>query len=368
MKCLDNIIGFTQTECNCFTAEELGGEEYKKSNSGLYMDSLEETKHILSAVKAAVDCGSTMGKTFSSARTNAISSFKEKLLIEMGTRFTVRQKPYTGVIGQTSITGPLNLASSWIGSVYEMKPLKSGVFKVSKIYVAINETRQVNIEVYKAYVVGGEYQLQGEPITTIAVDAVQNVATVKVLDAALELPLTDGSSDTVHYLFLMDRSAGFQPMNMQVSCGCGVQEIVRNWLVQGSIEGNDKEHLETINRKTGKGTYANGVLVEADIMCSDSDFICEAYYSSPFIKTAIEHAILYQAASNLLAGVLKTDVINRFTMTKRDEMKMDSVILHNKFKNRVTWISENIDMRANNCFVCNTVNDFHGPYKSGIRF
>jgi hypothetical protein len=369
MNCFDNIIGFTETQCNCFTAEELGGDVYKLSNSGLYMDSLEETKDILKTLKASADCGKTLGDLFSSARKNAIASFKERVLLEMGTRFTVKYQPYSGVIGQVGITGALNSVNNYIGSVYEMNPLRGGIFKVNKLYVGINTTMAVDVMVYKAYIVAGEYELQGDPIQTIQVNAVANQVVTHNLQAALELPLTDSSNHVIHYLFLMDRGAGnFQAMDLKASCGCGEQDKVSRWLTQGGIEGMDINHLQTSLRKTGKGSYANGIVVEADIMCSDTSFVCDAYYGNPFIRTAIEHAILFQAGSNILSGILRRDAINRFTLTRREEMKTDSAILHNNFKSRVTWIAENIDMRENNCFICNTVNEVNGPYKSGIRF
>lgn len=362
--CFENIIGFTRTDCPCFTDDDIA-EAYRQSNSGLYMDELEETSHILKVVKGIADCGKKMGDLFKGARDGAISSFKEKLFIEMGSRYTVKQNPYTGLVGQNNSTSALNIDKDFVGAAYEMQPLKGGVMKVDKIYVSINQTTAVTVSVYKAYVVNNAYALQGDAIQTIEVNAAANTSTVKEVNPALELPLTDDSGNVVHYLFLMDRSAGFQPLNTKANCGCDGQRYVERWLSQRGVAGNDITAIPTSSRSTA---YVNGIVVGADIKCTDTGFVCETYLANPYVKVAIEYAILYEAASKLLENILHSDEINRYALTKREQMKTDAVILHNQFKSRVPWIAENIDMKQNNCFVCNTASDTGGAYKTTIRF
>jgi hypothetical protein len=364
--CFDKIIGFTKTDCACFAGSGL--EDYKDSNSGLFMDELEETSQILSAVKGTADCGKSMGDAFRTARDNAIIDFNEQILMELGTRYTVRQMPYFGLLGQRAYSAPLALASSFIGTVYEMRPLKGAIMTVKKVSIALNQSIPVILKVYKAYIIGQEYQLQEEVIATITGNSVANQLVDLVLPEPLRLPFTDDSSHFIQYLFIIDRSAGFQPMDTKGSCGCDGQKRADSWLIAGSIEGDDIDHLRTATLRTGKTAYSNGIVLDVDIKCSDTGFVCENYFGNPFLKTAIDHAVLYQAASNLLQNILRSNAINRFALTKREQMATDAAILHNRFKSRVKWISENIDMKGNTCYVCNQVNEINAPYRTGIRF
>lgn len=366
--CFDKIIGFTKTECNCFDESDKGADA-DKSDSGLFMDELPETAHILKVAKASAGCGKKMANVFSLARTNAIFDFKERVLIEMGTRFQVKQNPFVGLLGQSSFNAALALTSDYCGAIYEMRPLRGGIMRVNRIYVGINQTRAVQVKVYKAYNIGTEYQVQGPPIQTIDVNAVANQVTVLNLETPIDLPLTDDqSSQNIYYLFVMDRSTGFQPLDMKASCGCDNQNTVEKWLLQGGIEGDDLDHLPSSARRTGKAANVNGIVADVEIKCNDTGFVCEAYSSSPFVKIAIQHAILYQACSNLLNSILRGENLDRYALTKREQMATDAAILHGKFKQRVLWVAENIDMKSHNCFVCNTVNETAGPYKAGIRF
>jgi hypothetical protein len=364
MDCFENIVGFTQTECDCFTGEFT--DAAKLSTSGLYMDELPESAAILKAVKGTADCGGKMEDLFSGARGSAISAFKEKLFVELGTRFTVRNSPFTGAIGQMGHTSVINTAALIVGAAYEMKPYKGGVFKVRKLYVGINQSTTVPVKVYKAYVINNAYEIQGSEVASFNVTTVANAMAPYELPEALELPLYDDSAHVVHYLFTYDRTAGFLPLDNKASCGCANQTIVEKWLLNGGIEGADINSLQTTNRKTGTQAPTYGIVVDAEIKCADLGFVCDAYNSNPFIRKAIEYAIQYEAVANLLTGVLHADAVNRFTLTKREQMATDAAILHNKFKSRIVWISETIDPGSNTCFVCNTSSYSNQPYKTGI--
>lgn len=365
--CFDNIVGFTRTECDCFDTEALG-EDYDKSLSGLYMDELPESEYILRAVQnIATNCKS-MGELFRRARDGAIRDFREKFFTEVGTLHKVKKEPYGGLIGQNGFTSALALTTDYAGAVYEMQAISGGVLKISELYLSINQTRTVNVEVYKAYAIDNEYALQ-ELITTIEVNAVANTATAVTLDEPLELPLYDESAHVVHYLFIYNRSAGFQPMDNKVLCPTcsGIQTKLSAWAAQGSITGNDKDHLRTADKKTGSTAHANGITVEALISCNDLGFLCKNYTDYPDTRIAIQYAILYQAVSNLLKSILRSGDVSRFALVGRERMEADAAILHNKFISRIPWIAQNIKMGTNSCFQCGA-EESSTPYKTGIRF
>jgi hypothetical protein len=365
MDCFEKIVGLSKAECDCF--KDLVDAKYKDSTSGLYVDELEETSFILKALTSLGGSCRTLNNYFNIALSNAVSSFKEKLFMEIGSRYTVKQNPFNGLVGQLQFSQAVNTTSTLIGSAYEMMPLRGGVMKIDKLWVCINQSATVNINIYKAYIENGIYNIQ-ELITTIAVNAVANTATKKDLTTALELPLADDTGQVIQYLFIMDRSSGFLPMDNKASCGCNKQFSVEKWLTQYGIEGDLVDSLPSYRRKSGKTANINGIVINAEIKCGDVSFVCENYNSNPYLKVAIEYAIYYQAASNLLDKILRADEFNKYTMTKREQMTTDVAILHNMFKSRISWIAENMDMRLNNCFVCNTLNETSTPYKSGIRF
>jgi hypothetical protein len=69
-----------------------------------------------------------------------------------------------------------------------------------------------------------------------------------------------------------------------------------------------------------------------------------------------------------LEGILRSDAVNRYTLTKREQMAADAAKLHNQFKSRIQWISEQMHPGENTCFVCNSHGNAAGPYKTGIIF
>lgn len=364
MDCFENIIGFTRTTCVCF-APCPGGIT---SESGLYMDELPESEHILRAVKSSADCGKDMCYLFESARRNAISEFKERLFSEVGTRFQVKQNPFIGLIGQLNFTSAHVTTSAIVGAAYEMQPLGGGMLRVRKIFVGTNTASTVEVNIYKAYVSAGMYIIQGAALGTYTILTVANTATPYLLPVPLDLPLTDDSSNIIHYLAVMELPPGVLPLDFKAACACNTQALLEKWMLPGGIEGTDINHLLLSSRRTGTNANINGIILEADIKCSDTGFMCENYASNPFIKVTVQKAIQFQAVANLLATILRSDDVSRYALTKREQMATDSAILHNKFKSRVTWISENLDMGVNNCYVCNTVTQANGPYKAGIVF
>lgn len=365
-ECLINIIGFTETECDCFAGEFEGS--YQESTSRLYMDAHAETKFLLPAVKKITDCGKKMGEHFDAARTLAIDKFMEKLLLSIGTRYTVLQDAYKGDIGQRGSTGALSLGTYFMGAVYEMKQIKGGLLRINALQIGLNQTLlNVPVQLWKAYKVNGEYELQ-ELIATIEVDSTANSAHRNELSTPIDLPLLDDSQHIIHYLLLIDRQAGFQPLNMTVHCGCNKQNLLEKWMKQAGIQGNDIETLQYSDRKTGNRDYINGIVAEAELRCNDLNFLCENMDNNPFVKKAVEFSIWYQAGSELIDILMHSKDVNRELMTQREEMKRDMAILHNKFKSRIDWIAENLDLSSNTCYKCNTTNEVRGPYKTGIQF
>lgn len=362
-QCFENIIGYTDTDCACFTGEV--GANAAISTSGLYMDGLPETEYILKNLKNTADCGKTMEALFERARSTAIEDFTERVFAEIGTRYTIRNAPYTGLIGKLAFSGPLLVTAPFMGAILEMRPYKGGILTVNAIYTALNQTLSgIPLNVYKAYLTSTGYEVESS-VTTIPVNSVANQTAANVLEVPLQLPMYDDQNALIHYLFIYDRSSGFLPLDVSGQCDCGSQANIQKWLIQGGITSATANHYSSSLRKTGKGAPSYGVILNATIACKDTGFVCEAY-QNPMIKAATDKAIQYQAASNLLKGILRSDAIDRYALTKREQMSTDAEILHGKFKQRVTWVSENINMTSNTCYVCNNVNDYDGPYKRSI--
>ncbi|MDV7400113.1 hypothetical protein RZS08_52340, partial [Arthrospira platensis SPKY1] len=107
LDCFENVIGITQTDCECY-----GDIESQESLSGLYLDQLVE----LADVFQLVDCQN--GSDVSEVISNSIEQAKQEFLADFNAnilnRFKIRRNIFSGVIGKPTYKRTMSLTEGKI--------------------------------------------------------------------------------------------------------------------------------------------------------------------------------------------------------------------------------------------------------------
>ena len=330
---------------------------YELSDDGVYMDELPECPVDLKSVKSIEQCGRDFAFMVSNAKNQAIIEFKKNFLKALSGKFTQRANTYTGFIGTTSYNTNVILNYNYAGVMLTSQNYRGASITIKRILTVMDATTTFDLHVLKSYVnENGSDEVAVIPLQSTAGTSRQNE-----LSSPIELPLSDDTGKRIIYYFVYNKS-NFAPKNNTVSCGCGGRENdLKKYILPTGIIGNDLGLLTSFQRTN----YVNGILLDADIRCGSQSIICEAYTYNELIRAAVQTAIQYKAVALLIWSMLNSNEINRDTMAKREQMEASAYRLGGKFKNDVQWISENIDLSDNDCYICNQRNDLY--FKGGIR-
>lgn len=333
MGCFDNIIGITRTECECFSEDF--NEDANVSESGLYMDELAEAPFKLSSIKVGTTLCEQLRTKMEKARSAAITAFKEELFKKLATIYTQSAQPFTGLIGSHSYTKNLPVGTTYAGMMLTSYRMLGATLKISQIDTYFAQTATFDIRIY----------LNDTLIETIPVSSIANSKKSNVLPTPVELPLTDNYGEPYQYKIVYATS-GLTPKDNTVSCGCGGNETkLDKFFRRQGITTNDIETVSTTS-------YSYGLNILSTVRCGTDDIICAAYESSEFVKAVTSASIQRKSVEFLIADLLASKVIDRETMVNREVMGVNAAKLHNKFKNDIQWLADNIEVKGN-CFACN---------------
>lgn len=345
MDCLKNIIGVTKTEDPCFSSSFTSAAT--TSESGKYMDQLEEFPSLDVFKAVAAGERTSLENHLLQARENGIQNLQEDLFKALGNRYAAFSRAYLGSVGQSSYVGTLSPGFTFAGVVYEMKQYRGASVKIKGVLASFSGgTGTLNVSVYRGYNNGVTY-MNVTKVGDFDIN-LSNNSTAQAITPII-LPTTDELGKAYSYMFLYS-SSGLTPRDNGTSCGCGGKETVLNqYLVPYGISGAAVENMLTSNRTS----YVNGLILDIEARCTGGDFLCDNFYSNPLIAEAVTWAVLRKSVSNAIVSILASDMINRYTMTKREQMSISVKILNSKYKTSVEWIAENLDLSGNDCLICN---------------
>ncbi|MFT3704642.1 MAG: hypothetical protein QM802_19915 [Agriterribacter sp.] len=334
MECLNNVIGITRTECECFTPDFDANAAI--SVSGLYMDELAECPIKLSTIKAGTQLCEQIQTKMVNARSSAISFFKEELFKQLATKYSQSAAPYQGLIGGSSWTKNFPVSMPYAGIYLQAKSMVGATMKISQIDTYFAQSASFDVLIYL-----NDMLLDTVPVTSIADSKKSNTITPE-----LEYPLTDTNGEPYNFKIVYN-TTGLVPKDNAMSCGCGGRESgLDKFLSRKGIM------FQTINNITTSG-FTYGLNLVVNIRCGTDDIICNAYNDDEFIRAVIPASIQRKSVEFLIADLLASKVIDRETMANREVMGVNAAKLHNKFKNDVQWIAERINLTGNGCFACN---------------
>ncbi len=353
MECLENIIGLSQTECECLTdllptgSDEIS--DYNISASGVFLDQLPGFN--INIASGADDCASDgIWQRMQRARTNAIQDYKTNLLACLGTKFKPRINNFSGYLGEATYKGNLSLSSSYAGQKITPTQIKGGFIYIKRFGILINANASVTIQVFKQ---SNETYPAELIYTSTPINATANTLTYGALATTLELPMWSNSGQVIYYV-LMTLNGSFQPKNNKKSCGCGgKKEPYLQWLNIQGANGSDLTNLLGFKLTP----ELNGLILDVDIKCKTSELICSDQYPLDYENDAnalsTAYAIRFRSAAILYQDLLSSDNINRFTMMNREEVYKSVVEWNEKYMEWVNYMCLNTNnLEENDCLIC----------------
>lgn len=354
MTCLENIIGISQKDCECF--EDDRPADYDLSKSGLYLDELEGLT--IRGIDSSTDCGDeSVWSIIQNAIDNAILRFRTDLLTGIRQRFKERFAEFDGILGLRVFNSPLDasLVKPMDGIKIYSNCIKGSVFYLKGIETFFDtDLTDMPVRIYRT---GTQ-----DPIFTFTVDATANARHVNLFSVPIELPLWIDGFDDFSYYIVYDIPLGVLPLNTQLMT-CPTCTDKKKWITQhpwyhwvdmGGIASPLYTTIGVLDLiATNRNSYGLNLL--AKITCKKSSIICDENDTMDFEDDEIAMHIAY--AIRLAAGIsLLTTILQRpdssFVALNEEQINHLINVYGQDYQNRMQYISINAEPN-NECFVCN---------------
>lgn len=353
MECLNQIIGLSRKNCECFVDDRPA--DYNVSKSELYLDELEGLS--VRGIDTAIDCGDeSPWDMMETAIANAKLRFRTDLLTSIKSRFKDRFAEFDGVIGQRIFNDalPTNVLNPLLGIKVKSNCIKGSVM-ILKAIDAYFDTDLVDLPV-KIYRTDSDI-----PFAEFTIDATANVKHHNALDPQIQMPLhIDGYEEFAYYI-VYDLPLGVKPLNnkLQGCAPCSGKEKWRQlnpwyqYIEMGGISTalfTSTSLLELV----GTNSYAYGLNLHAKITCTKSSIICDENDTMDFVNDEVAMHIAY--AIRLAAGVSLFNLIlqrpdSAFVAINEEQINYLIGAYQDDYAKRMQYIATNI-VPNNDCLIC----------------
>lgn len=337
--CLDNIVGLTLSECDCWDGDKPSNfDDVNASSTGVYITEGKDGFSVLPAIYHALDCGrgDNIFDVLQSARTQAIADFRRDLGAELIETAAVRStsEQIIGLTeyrtGNTTFTGGLNGIA-----VQSPGPVKGGRIEIKGISVGFHTADPVTITV-----TGDGVVIDTQTVTPVAGEWVS-------VPVDLNLPLwVEGRTDAPRYVISYD-ATGLRPMDNRLRCCSGRGEF---GLVQAAgFSGT----LPVRSDKVPFRTNVYGLSLNTVTVCDKTEWICR-YASIGAYDTAsvLAHTIQFKAVEILSQYVLDSSNISKFTTLNQEKLYGKRGHSAKRYQQNISWISQHIPKGASDCVKC----------------
>lgn len=344
MECLENIIGITNSNCECvlsgLTDEQVASA--KISTSGLYLDGNLEGGVSLAEVKLLENCGEYY-RLANKAIKSAQKAFADDVQIAISSKYKAAKARFMGELGRLQYAGAMAVQSPL--QFLKVEPLvqSAAVMKVNNVRINLNTTKEaVTVKLIQVL----EGLTHGDVIFEAQVNTVANRFISVEIPVNLQVPLSINNR-VVNYYFVWERTGAELPMDNAVSCGCSGGDAYAQYVKLKGGQAQDYDNL-------GAGTdgFAHGLSVDAEIFCETGGLVCSEFRKEDRIALVSAWSVLYKAGELLIEYVLQSPEINRFTMMNREYLWGKRNHFKAEYNNRIAYLSSEIDITANDCFVC----------------
>ena len=358
LACYENIIGLSRTECTCYKPNV-----FDESKSDLYLDELQGLN--LKSLAELENCedSDNIWIVMKRARENAILNVINDITGELTKTHRVKRQPFTGAIGRKRFTADLIFNTTYAGVRWYCADIVSGNLKITKIHTAFNATGTVTLYIYNNL---------NELVHTEILATEANKVKVNTLSTPIELPAHNAFTDNVEYFFIYAYDINMKPKNVDVDCltGCSGFTYVfdthrpyfwsqtnkkKGWadyIMVGGWAGNTLDEFDEAPETAGG--YMNGLLFEVEFGCKLGEVICKDsldFYNNVMAIT-LAFMVQHKAGELLLTDLMMSDKLTRDTMINAEAVNGLIGYYQNKYKQYLTTIMKQIDVKATDCFEC----------------
>lgn len=340
LTCLDTIIGLTGKTCDCFDDGRPVG--YNTSDSGYFITDNEYGFPIKHAVFENTDCNDTFWGAMQEAKDKAISSFKLDL---RRTLALVRDKQigsWNGLIGRTKQDATVFVSDSTVGIQIRPKRLRDAYLALKGVWFGLDTTlADVTLTISS-----------NDPAFTPITQSLSSVAgqfNQVAFESEIRLPLYSDSQDQLYYYLEYEPGAA-KPLNNDLWCGCSGEGWKKSLKV-GSYAHSNASTFNEFGKYTGKKAY--GLAFDAYIDCANLDWICNLTELNGFdMRDMIARSVQMKAAVKLIAYVLDSGRVNRYSVLEADNLTAKAQHLSELYARNVNWIAEHLPANITACWGC----------------
>lgn len=368
LTCLENIIGVTNSTCDCIV-NGLTDEEKTAlavTTSGLLLDNLEGGVHMKALSR--IDSCKTFKEMATSAIADAVKRLEDDLIVALNNKYSKSKKTYKGTIGRMSYSKSLAVSRKYQGIRIKPVEYSDGVITLNKITAIINKTATFHVQIYRVITgaVMGEL-VEGQPGGGYEMVCTANNYFSLTLSTALKLPLVvDGNA--VEYWFVYDRTedveAGdFQPKDTKLACATCEQSstnALNDFLTAWGVEFNS---LTGLTDKI-EDSFSHGLILDLSVKCENEALFCREYAANDAIAVTMAYSTWYKAGELLIERVMATPDINRYTTMNKEYLWGKRNHFRKEYETRIMYMAQVIDVSDSNCYVCREV--VNQPFMAGI--
>ena len=347
MECIKNIIGISETECDCFIPDLNAGQPegwYMVSDSGLFLDQLEGIVS-LRQVKGSASCNRKIGSIYAEASRNGLKYVVDDFIKGIYEKYKPERGAFKGRVGGKAFNKNLILNKRYAGARLIVSRIPDGFVKIKGIGTIFDRKGSVSVIILKRYQDYDTYEQIGDPI-------ILNTSPGRHEDNLFEepiiLPAYDGEAQTINYYFLYEIGE-INPKDNNNSCGCGKKEI--EWRKYGNITGIIGEDLNKLRNFT-VSSKMNGLTFDLEAGCDVTGLICSMYPNNQAFSTVLAHAVRYREAMIVQRAVADSDEITRESMLNIQSIGRTYNIFQAEYYKRAQWLIDHVDLSENGCFSC----------------
>lgn len=343
--CLDNLIGLTDVDCECF--EDDRPEDYDTSTSGYYLTDADEGFNILEALASGLPCGdANIWDAMVKARDKAIVRLRTDYVDKLREVRRPRLNTFNSVIGKITANQIVATAFPYAGVKMLLQEVKGGEFVIEEFYIGLDKTKTVTLNI-----------VSNDPLfTPIQVTGTTEAGKFKsiepdnpiVLPMYSDLVLNNTGDERLKYWIWYEIPTESQPLNNRWVC-CGANP---NWKAHLDISGFTTNDV-TVPIESGGGGSAMGIAIRGYFKCNDLDWFCNIDKEAGIsYRNVLAKALQAKSAAYLMNYVLNKQDVNQYTLMNRNEMHDKRAYLEQRYLDYMTWLIDNYPTKANDCFVC----------------
>jgi hypothetical protein len=338
--CFQSAIGFSRKEDSCVT--DAWDSSYADSDSGLYVD---ELPGFPQRFVASLGGNYNIWEKMTNALTNAIGTFKIDVLQAILKYKEPSRQRFKGYIGRKTFTNALTTNCTYRG-LRMYSDITGGSFILRGVYLMLNTTENVTLEIYDEYDLLYSYVITGtagRPVYTAI--------------TPVSLPLGG------NYYFLY--TATGKPYDNKLSCNCGGYHWCFNtenpcykysrdswteWSMVAGVCGDDLSIRDDWN------TYseAQGLVLHGEFTCDVFGSLCTDYtdFVNNEIDFAIANAIWYKTGEFLSIYVMDSEEVCRATLLGVEQWNANRLFYNERYKELIEFIASNFEEDRNECLKC----------------